>query len=167
MISPVSVSQAFHGASSGPGFRGRVQDRSVVRGSVELSFCSVLLSPYSFSHWESLPFYASGSPVSHSPPGVLHSLDYSPLRYAYWRQLVAGGGTRRPPLRLSRPVGPRDVTIRCHILPLQHNNNRKTYNNNGCLAASLLDPQGLVSQTNRGWDGRGVTWWTEADSVWW
>ena len=40
----------------------------------------------------------------HPSPGALYYLDEAPPRDAPWRRLVAGGGTRHPPLRLSRPV---------------------------------------------------------------
>ena len=40
-----------------------------------------------------VPFYAGGSPASHPPPAVFHSLDYSPLRY----MALAGGWRRYTP----------------------------------------------------------------------
>ena len=63
------------------------------RSRSALSFCE-----------ESRIFYTGGSPVSTPSPGVLCYRDEVPPRDAPWHRLMAGGGTRQPPLRLSRPV---------------------------------------------------------------
>ena len=61
-------------------------------------------------HRVAVVLYIGGSLVPTPSAGVLGYSDEGPPRDVPWRRLVAGGGIRRPPLRLSRPV----VASGCH-----------------------------------------------------